>query len=346
MSFIKKIQKMQKDGIISAETAQKMIENEKNKSQNILWENLFRVSAVLIGLGILMVIGANLDNLFNFFYVLSYFALGGFTFGLYKSLIASKKGLRELFAVLSFIMVGAILGLIRQKYQLDFAQTTLLLWTVIGLPYVLVSKSYTFNVIWWLLLNLGIPWEYFYETKIFQVITSWYRVIVEKWQIPLLISVISIIFSALLCLIGTKVYSLIKQRFILPDAFAVWMRFNMYISVIAAGIIFSFGYMSFYLSDTAFMYNKIATRIFVIGFFIYRIWLAYKYNNIPAIKRNVVLLELYIVFFFMVKLRHLFFSGLGLIIIGLLMLGAIYTIRKVHQRFLKPLNQTRGEINE
>ncbi len=343
MSFTKKIQKMQQEGIISAEVAQKMIENEAQKSQDVLWKNLFRIAGVLIGIGILMIIGAHLESWFEIFYGLSYIALTATSLGLYKSIMQNHKGLRELFAILSFILIGAILGLIRQKYQLDFAQMTILLWCFIGLPYVLLSHSYVFNIIWWLMLNFGLPWEYLYDTDLFQKITKGIEIVVEKWQAPVVLSVISASFSALFCYIGVKIYRVIKQKAILPDAFALWMCFSMYITILACGVLFSFRSLSITLSDTAFLCNKIFAQILVISFLLYRAWLAYRHNNNSAIKRNTILLEIYIIYLFLAQLHGLFTTGIGLIITGCILLASIFAMRQIHHRFLQPLTATKGE---
>lgn len=346
MSFTKKIQKMQQEGIISAEVAQKMIENEAKKSQDMLWKNLFRIAGVLIGIGILMIIGAHLESWFEIFYGLSYIALIAASFGLYKSVIQSHNGLRELFAVLSFILVGAILGLIRQKYQLDFAQMTVMLWCFIGLPYVLLSRSYVFNIIWWLMLNFGLPWEYLYDTALFQKITKGIEIIVEKWQAPVILSIISAFISALFCYIGVKIYHAVKQKAILPNAFALWMCFSMYMTLIACGVLFSFRVLSITLSDTAFLYNKIFAQILVIGFLLYRAWWGYRHSNNSAIKRNAVLLEIYIIYLFLAQLHGLFTTGIGLILTGCILLASIFAMRQIHHRFLQPLTSAKGKTNE
>lgn len=343
MFFIKKIQKLQLDGIISAEIAQKIIENEKNKFQEILWKNLFRISAVLIGLGILMIIGANFENMFEIFYCLSYLALIGSSFCLYKSIVSNYKGWSELCSVLSFVLTGTILGLIRQKYQLDFAQLTFLLWCFIGLPYILLTRSYTLNVAWLLILTYGIPWENLFKTPFFQTLNSWAMTIIEKWQAPTLLFIFFTAFSALLCIAGTKLYSLIQQKVILPNAFAILMRCSMYIIVILCGITFNLDMDNFSISDLAFIYNEIIAQILVITFFISRLWLAYKHRNISALKRNSLFFELYIIYFFLSRLHNFFIGGLGLIIIGCVLLIALLVIRKIHHHFLNPLYSSLGE---
>ena len=84
-------------------------------------------------------------------------------------------------------------------------------------------------------------------------------------------------------------------------------------------------------------------QIIVIGFLLYRIWLANKYSNIPAIKRNVIILELYIIYLFIIQFKGLFATGIGLILTGCILLASIYVMRKIHQRFLKPLTSSKGE---
>ena len=346
MSFVKKVQKMQQEGIISAAVAKKMIAQEQQNSHDSLWKNLFRVAAFFIVAGILMVIGANISDMFNLFYGLSYIALFGCAVGLYKSIILQRKGGRELFAILSFVLVGAILGLIRQKYQLDFYQATILFWCFIGLPYILLSKSYLVNLIWLFLVYTGFPWESFYETAFMQKIFAWGTIIAEKWSAPILLVVISLIFNALFCYLGTRAYLWLKEKYILPNAFALWMRFSMYAAVIFSGAVFSFGNSLLSMDGSAFIYNNVAAQILVFGFLAYRIWLAVMNKNISAISRNIVLIEIYVVYLFLIQFKELFTTGVGLIIIGCVLLLSVYSIRKIHQKFLQPLIQKRGAGNE
>ena len=69
--------------------------------------------------------------------------------------------------------------------------------------------------------------------------------------------------------------------------------------------------------------------IFVFSLFAYKMYKSFKYRKDKNFRNYAILTELYIIYLFISAYGNLFFTGIGFIIGGVLLLVSIYFLKKV-----------------
>lgn len=196
MSILKDLPELIQAEVITQETADKIQDYYKNKSApttNRLFIVFGILGAILVGLGIILVIAHNWDELsrstktfFAFLPLLIGQVLCGFT------LIKKQDSMawRESGAAFLFFSVGASISLVSQIYNIPGNLSSFLFtWMLLGLPLMYVMKSsvssllYLIGItyyaaetsywsypsqesyVYWLLLLMALPYYYFLYTK-------------------------------------------------------------------------------------------------------------------------------------------------------------------------------------
>lgn len=148
MNVLNDLAELEKNGVISQETAEKIKRFYHEKSQSSghrLFTVFAALGAILVGLGIILIIAHNWDDLsqtvrtvFAFVPLLIGQLLCGFT--LLKK--PEKPEWRESSAAFLFIAIGSSISLVAQIYNIsgDFP-AFLLTWMLLGLPLVYIMKS-------------------------------------------------------------------------------------------------------------------------------------------------------------------------------------------------------------
>jgi uncharacterized membrane protein len=161
MKILKEIPELVDAGIISHETAERINDyylQKDNRSPNRLILVFGILGAILVGLGVMLIIAHNWDNLsrltktvFAFLPMLIGQALCGYT--LMKK--ADSKVLRESSTAFLFLAVGASISLVSQIYHIPGNLSSFLfIWMLISLPLVYVMNSSVAS----LLYLSGITW--------------------------------------------------------------------------------------------------------------------------------------------------------------------------------------------
>ena len=148
MSILKDIPELIKAGIISQETADKINDYYTNKNRNSP-NRLFVVfgifGAILVGLGIILLVAHNWDDLSRT--TKSFFAFLPLVVGqIFCGFVLIKKtgsvGWRESVTVFLFFSIGACISLITQIYNIPGDLTSFLLtWMLLCLPLVYLMRS-------------------------------------------------------------------------------------------------------------------------------------------------------------------------------------------------------------
>ncbi len=288
------ISRAQADRILAAERAHRI------KTGRVV----LGVSAgILIGLGLFMIIGANWDGIPDSVKMIIAFAVtGACLFGVYRFWVLRVDLPRELFVILSFLMIGGVIGLTGQVFHLNGGWRSLLFgWAVLGTPLIFFTRLSILPIIWSLFMASRLPWA-----DIFQA--------VDRWPIyaQMLGGVCAIVFS-----VGVK---FVPKR--LPWA-ASWSKgvslFGMavgYLWVIGIGA--AFGWR-----------DDIRPHIIVFVFLAGRILSAFHRSDRGAFLRNIITAEGYAVFVFVSRYSGLLAAGTGFVGLGAGILGIIYLTRQV-----------------
>ena len=313
MSLINKTNIWVENKIISAEQAQHILAFEKSRHNNTFWKVAFVIAGLLIGLGIILVISSGWKNIPDIVKLVGAFSLlGGFSYTTFWHLQNQRNGWKEFFAILSFLMIGATIGLIGQIYNLDGGWNAFALtWSLLGLPFVLCSRVLFFNVVWFLLF-----FSYFDIEKFLDYTFDTVQ-----------LSVLSTIFLLLLGYAGNKLDQAFNRYTLLAKAFEKVALWSCYLAIFyMAG---RWGLSGQWTSRPA--SDVWMTNIFIFSFAAFRLFLAIQAQNITSFKRNALLTEIYIFLLFVCGVRNLFASGIGFILGGLLVLLLIYILRRTTQ---------------
>lgn len=307
----KKLQKLVNQNLLTEEQAEKIMAAEMESKKSFAWKTLFIIAGLFIGFGIILLISANWDAIPAALKLCVDFAIfGGIIYALYCSIINNKHNLKELFIILSVLMVGGTIGLIAQTFNLSGGwQSFAVSWALLSTPFILVSRLLAPNIFWLLLLGCGIDWYFVKE-------------FLSSLKYPLSAFIVLTIAFGLFSYAGTELYKACKGRIVLPKAFAKLSCFMMYYCAIFGG-----SYSAFIASNGEQM-NYLPSRIFVFTFLAIRIALAFIRHNLSSFKNNAILAECYIVWVFIHCFNSLFYSGIGLISVGLLLLLTIYVLKK------------------
>ena len=313
MSLAKKTAVWVQHQLISAEQQKSILDFERTRSNKTFWNSAFIVAGSLIGLGLCLLIAANWKVLPSAVKLIGDFTLlGGVIWAVWHCKQAGHNGLKELFAVLAFLLVGGTIGLLGQVFQLSGGWSRFALaWALLGLPYVLLSRSGFINMGWLFLLLSAVRW------------LSLLKRLEAVWQILscMAVMVLSVyLVHVLLC----KLAEAAEPFTVLPRAaarLALWAAY-----LLLGGVAVAHGLVD----------GKIGAYILVFGFLAYRMYVAARAQQIQSFKRNAVLAEIYIFCIFAFKMGSLWKSGFGFIGAGVFLLLFIVLLRKT-TRYIKQM---------
>ena len=315
MSLSKKTALWVKQEIITDEQRDKILSFENANGNRTFWNTAFIIAGCLIGLGICLLIAANWDKLSSAQKLTGDFILlAAFIFCTYQSIQKQRYGLKEMFSVLSFLLIGGTIGLIAQVFNLSGGWNNFVLaWTMLGLPFILLSKSSFFNMFWLcILLTLN-------EGKLIEQLHTY---TCDKF---IYITPLCVLGLYLLNIAFAKLDEIQGKYIILPKAASKLFLWVAYYSVACIGV--SWGLYQGWKIDQKALYALGAYAI-VFGFLAFRMYLAIREQNIKSFKRNSILAEVYIFLIFACKMNDLWLSGVGFICGGLLVLLFIWIIRR------------------
>lgn len=307
MRITYKLQKWVDNQLISPEQKEEIIAFEKQNSNSLFWRSAFIMSGLLIGLGICLIVASNWNAVPVWLKLLLNFCISiSFVYGAYWTIINNKKKLKELFLILSFLMVATSIGLIAQIFNLEggwesFSSS----WALLGLPFVFYSRSLIFNIVWVYL---------FHNLTIYIWGREWLLKLLDLINNDFIISVGIVTILSLFSYGMKKIDDKTNKYTLIFKAFSLMALWSAYFSVFAVS--FDWGIAT------------LSSCIIVFGFLVYRILLALKSQDMLSFKRNVTLAELYIFVIFATRYGDLFASGIGFIIAGLIILLFVYILKK------------------
>lgn len=314
-----KLQKWVEKDLITKEQAQKILLFENSRNSNIVWKWMYGIAGLFIGLGIILIIGANWNAIPPSFKLVGDFTLWGVVlYQTYLSLINKKDKIKELFLILSFLFVGATIGMIGQIFNLSGGwHSFALAWSVLGLPFVLYSRLLSFNFCWlclfFSLFNLG--WLEFFLDYINTHIDG---------------IMMSVILLSLLSYAGKKLDEEIHHLTLLPRAFQNLAKIMSY-AIIFLGSFVRQTWFFLYFSDV----SSLFVYIFAFAFFAVQMLIAVKMQNMISFKRNAIAVEIYIFLIFANRFGNLLLSGFGFLLGGLAVLGLVYALKKTSKYIKK-----------
>ena len=312
MKISKKLQQWVEQGFISDEQAQQILQSEQRNYSGLVWRWLYGIAGLFIGLGIILIIGSNWDDIPALVKLIADFGIwGGFIYSAYWSIINKKDKIKEFFLLMSFLFVGTTIGLVAQIFNLSggwhsFAMS----WALLGLPFVWFSRLLFFNCCWMILFLTS--FNYGFVERMLDYANSHLDGLV--------------LFVATLSLVGfasKKSDKAFNKYTLLPKALRILSMFSIYVMIFLS----SFGRHSWYILGTGCEYFVFIALI-SFAFFGIRLFLAFKNQNMVSFKRNALVVEFYIFFIFTSRMTDLLLSGFGFVFSGLLILGFIYVLRK------------------
>ncbi len=299
-----KLKEWEKQGFISKKQAEKIMQFEQSNNSNIVWKWMYGVAGFFIGLGCILLISANWDAIPSFIKIFMNFAiLGSIFYAAYWSIINEKNKLKELFLTLSFLGVGATIGLIGQIFNLNGGWSSfVMVWSILGFPFVILSRLFILNLGWICLFIMS--FSQYYDWLLEYILFRMHEDLGGPFYV--------ILFFALLSYICKKIDIFTNKYTIFFRVFYILFLFKMYLSVIA-------------LNFFGFRPSEVHSFTFV--FFGIRLFLAVRAQNMLSFKRNAIATEFYVFYVFITIFRNLFMSGLGFILGGMLILAFIYLLR-------------------
>lgn len=310
MSLLKKTTTWVEQQIITQEQKEKILAFERKNGNNTFWRTAFIIAGVLIGFGICLLIAANWTVLPSAVKLIGDFALlAAAIFAIYWSIQNQHKGLKELFTILAFLLVGGTIGLVGQVFQLSGGWNNFALaWALLGLPFVILSRSTFINMLWIILLLSTFDGKYLSKAL---------EYIIGKFTIKTVVSLI-VLYAIYFGI--TKIQDKTDKYTILPKTIGKLLIWGIYALVIFIGCYWGLG--QFRPMQTS------AAYFVVFGFLMFRMYLAVKEQNISSFKKNAILMETYFFLLFASKMGNLWLSGWGFILGGLFVLAFIFVLRK------------------
>ena len=303
--------------LISKEEQDKIMAFEREHNNGFLAKTALVVAGLFIGLGICLVVAANWDKMPAVLkFVLDFGAFGGFAFGAYYAVQKQKPHLKDMFLFLNFLMTAATIGLTAQTFQLSGSwQSFALSWAGLSVPYVLLSSSFTLGTFWIFVFASGLAYDILEEflEYLFKDETG------LMWAV-LMAGALSYGFNML--------YDLIKKRVLLVKVCSKIMLFFAYYALVC--LVFVYGLPHHY--DSRFSAMAV---VFVVAFVAARLFWAYKKQDMPSFKHNVLMFEGYVFLFFASLFNDLLESGLGFILCGLFILLMFYVFKKTAKKIQK-----------
>ena len=325
MKISNKLQRWVDQGIISQKQADKILLSEQANHSGMIWKWLYGISGLFIGLGIILIISANWDTIPAPIKLIGDFTLWwGVLYGTYWSFINKKHRLKEMLLVLSFLFIGATIGLIGQIFNLSGGwQSFAMAWSLLGIPFVLFSRLLSFNFCW-LCLFFSI-FDFDWIEKLLRYLDR--RV---EWLI------LPVILLSLLSFAGKKLDEVLHKYTLLPQAFQALAMFMAYV-IIFLGSFVKHAWFFFYFSSV----SVLVIYIFSFLFFGARMALAVLTQNMTSFKRNAIAVEVYIFLLFANRFGNLLWSGFGFILGGIAVLGLIYILRRT-SKYIKAMEVFHG----
>lgn len=319
MSLAKKLARWKEQQFITQAQCDQILAFERARSSRTFWYSAFIFAGLLIGLGICLLIAANWKALGDVAKITGDFVLlGGLFYATWWCIARQKKGLTELFAILSFLMIGATIGLIGQVFNLEGGWSSFaLFWALLGLPFVIVSRALFFNLGWWCLFLSFCNFEWI--EKLF------FRHLDE--------TALTVAVLYLLSYAGKKLDETLEPYTLLPRAFEKVTMWLAYVCIWYVGLRWGCdsGLRWGYLGSFA---HTLPANLLVFGFFALRLFTAVHTQNLTSFRRNAILAEIYVFILFASAFGNLFMSGIGFILGGLCILGMIYVFRRT-SRYIK-----------
>lgn len=305
MKLSHKLQNLVDQGLISQEQAEKIMISTQSARSNLMWKWMFWIAGLLIGVGIILIIGSNWRYIPDPVKLLGNFAIwGGVLYGTYWSIVNKRNGLKEFFLTLSFLFVGATIGLIGQVFHLSGGWHSFsLTWVLLSFVFVLFSRLVSLNFVWLCLFFFAVNLDF-----LFRLLEPLFK----SGTVMALASMTGLF--ALLAYAGNRLYKAVEQVIVLPKAFAVLCFLNMYCVAFIGGAILGLGHFW--------------ANVFVFVFLGVRLFMAIKDQNMKSFIRNTHLTELFILFLFLTRFGSLFISGIGFVFGGILLLGILYLFKK------------------
>ena len=312
MSLSKKLARWQERQFITEEQSKKIAAFERELASQTFKRSAFIIAGLLIGLGICLIVASNWHSLGDILKLGGDFALlGGLFYATFWAITNERKGLTELFAILSFLMIGATIGLIGQVFHLDGGWSSFsLAWSLLGLPFVIVSRAVFFNISW-----LCLFFSLFDNGWIEKII----RHLVDTFDVNTLTIVVVL---CLLSYAGKKLDETAHPYTLLPKAFEKLAMWAAYASVFSIGLRWGTNGWNSHPGSV------LLSNLLVFAFLAIRMFLAAQTQSLISFRRNAILTEVYIFILFASHLSNLFMSGVGFIFGGLAILALIYLFRR------------------
>ena len=312
MSLSKKLACWKEQQFITQEQCEKILAFERQRSSRTFGRSAFIIAGLLIGLGICLIVASNWHALGAAVKLVGDFALlGGLFYTTFWCIGHQRKGLTELFTILSFLMIGATIGLIGQTFHLNGGWSSFATaWALLGLPFVVVSRSVFFNTVWLCLffsLFNSTWWEKAFDYLFGSFTTG---------------TVTLVICLCLLSYAGKKLDETARPYTLLPKAFEKLSMWLAYLSIFTIGLRWGTSSWGYHPGTT------LLANVVVFSFLAARMFLAVRSQNMISFRRNVILTEIYIFLLFASHLSNLLMSGVGFIVGGLAILALIYIFKR------------------
>ncbi len=318
MKLANKLQNWVKQGLISPSQAEEILRSEQSNHSNMVWKWMYGIAGLFIGLGIILIISANWDYIPAWLKLFGNFAIwAAVLYHTCQSVINKKSKISEILLVVSFLFVGATIGLIGQIFNLSGGwQSFAMAWSLLGLPYVFFSRLLSFNFCWNILFFTSFDFNFI--ERVFNYINQ------HLDGLILAIAVLSLLSYA-----GKKLDESTNKYTLLPKAFQSFSMFTAYMLVFSTCVWYNTGIISVLAYIIAFL------------FFGARMFMAVKAQDMLSFKRNAIAVEVYIFLIFVSRFENLLLSGFGFIVAGLAVLALIYSLRKT-SKYIKTMEVFHG----
>jgi len=305
------------NNLISLKQKENIIAFEKDHNKGFLSKTALIIAGLFIGLGVCLMVAANWDILPTSVKIIADFALWiGFAYGAYRTFEKKQFRLQDMFLFLCFLMTAATIGLIAQTFQLNGPWTSFAtFWALVSLPYVLLSSSFSLGTMWIVVFVSGLIGDIFDK-----FLEYMFESMAGIMSLVLICGALSYAFEML--------YRFIKNKIFLLHVISKLMLFGTYFAFIT--LLFGYALPNHY--NPHFTYFAV---LFVLAFFVYRLFWAFYKQNMPSFKRNTLMFEAYIFFFFASLFDNLLTSGIGFILVGLFILLMFYVFQKTSKRIQK-----------
>lgn len=312
----KDLEQLNKEGIITAEQVEQIMKYyQVNSVGSKLWVRLFIISGLLISLGIVLIIGANWNAISYMIKLLVDFVLFlVIVYADYYFIVNDKKNLAETFLTISFFMVAGSIGLISQVYNLDggwfsFARW----WMILSIPFVFLSKNKLINILWITLLLNSLPDGFYtYMKDSYTFVTTKFLPFSKDINVSIVLGFVYICLE-LIKYCSLLVYKKLNNKILLPKSFSFVVTILMIFIAVMLAV----------------LDKNVVSIVFICCLLSYKVYYSYKTRNLTLLRNSAVLIELYIIFLFVSAYRNLFFTGVGFIIGGTILLVSIYVLRRI-----------------